>query len=114
MLFALTTTFFCGCEKEGVYKPKKKVYKICKIYDNSAPKCQYWEWDGDLVKSAVSTLVPTCYNQPFTVTITSRKPKVLNRSVSLATPKSVALSSRPSRTASSRRRFMALFSTFVT
>ena len=53
-LFALTTTFFCSCEKEGVYKPEKKISNICKIYDNSSPKCQYWEWDGDLVKSITS------------------------------------------------------------
>ena len=41
-----------GCQKEGVYKPGKKISKIFTTYESGEKRLyQTWNWDGDLLKS---------------------------------------------------------------
>ena len=41
-----------GCQKEGVYKPGKKISKIFTTYESGEKRLyQTWNWDGDLLSS---------------------------------------------------------------
>ena len=41
-----------GCQKEGVYKPGKKISKIFTTYESGEKRLyQTWNWDGNLLKS---------------------------------------------------------------
>ena len=41
-----------GCQKEGVYKPGKKISKIYDTYPSGEKRLyQTWSWDGDLLRS---------------------------------------------------------------
>ena len=41
-----------GCQKEGVYKPGKKISKIFITYESGEKRLyQTWNWDGDLLSS---------------------------------------------------------------
>ena len=41
-----------GCQKEGIYKPGKKISKIFTTYESGEKRLyQTWNWDGNLLKS---------------------------------------------------------------
>lgn len=59
LFIALASMFFIACERDGVYKPEKKLSKIYfEKYGLNGE--QTWEWDGNLLKS-----ITISYTYPY-------------------------------------------------